>query len=92
VVSFYGLPELGKPTVLAAARNAHAFAVSSYNPVLKATKAQTEEDGSVKTAARKDLVIIGCRKKVLVYGAGKSFRDPWVSVQFLLILMWKLIG
>jgi len=90
VVSLYGLPDLGKPTILAAARNAHAFAVTSYTPVTKVSKSQNAavvggEEAVAKASVRRDLIVIGCRKKVLVYGAGKSIKDPWVRVQTFLL-------
>jgi hypothetical protein len=81
VVSLYALPDIGKPTLLSAARNAHAFAISAFQyeaPRSKKAKsgAESSEVGEKK---KRDLVVIGCRKKVVVYGAGKSLTDPWVN-------------
>jgi len=70
--------------VLSAARYAHAFAVTSYTPASKVSKTQNgtasgDAGGVAKVPIRRDLIVIGCRKKVLVYGAAKTMRDPWVS-------------
>lgn len=81
VVSLYTLPDVGKPTLLSAARNAHAFAVSSFQyEATRSKKAKSEAESNIAGAKQKrDLVVVGCRKKVVVYGAGKALTDPWVS-------------
>lgn len=72
VVTLYPL-DFGKGSLaLSAARYAHAFATSSYSSN-KASK-----DGNGPSTVRRDLLVVGCRKKVVLYGAGKTFKDPWV--------------
>ncbi|KAK8861657.1 hypothetical protein IAR55_002480 [Kwoniella newhampshirensis] len=73
-VTLYPLPHLGKTgtSTLSQARSAHTFAVTSYSP----SKGKNfDSDGGEGT---RDLLLVGCRKKVVVYGAGKQgFKDPW---------------
>lgn len=81
VVSLYSLPDIGKPSLLSAARNAHHFAVSAFQyEQPKSKKARGEATPGAEEKQKRDLVVIGCRKKVVVYGAGKTMTDPWVSV------------
>lgn len=81
VVSLYTLPDIGKPTLLSAARNAHAFAISSYQYESPRPNKAKGDAGSSEPGEKqkRDLVVVGCRKKVVVYGAGKTLNDPWVS-------------
>ncbi|KAL7424682.1 Vacuolar morphogenesis protein 6 [Cryptotrichosporon argae] len=64
-VALYALDDpAAKPAPLPQARTAHAFASTTYF-----------QSGAGGKAAR-DLLVIGCRKKVVVIGAGKGF-DAW---------------
>lgn len=75
VVTLYPL-DFGKGSLaLSAARYAHTFATSSYS----STKSIKDANGS-GGLIRRDLLVIGCRKKVVLYGAGKTFKDPWVGL------------
>ncbi|WRT65779.1 uncharacterized protein IL334_002728 [Kwoniella shivajii] len=75
IVTLYSLPDLPKKgsIVLSQARSAHCFASTSY-PV-KGKKTDTS-DGNLT----KELLVVGCRKKVVVYGAGKGgLKEGWES-------------
>ena len=66
--------DFGKGIItLTAAKTAHTFAITAYTP-------STSGKGEITAGqeSRKDLIVVGCRKKVVVYGAGKTLRDPWV--------------
>ncbi|KAK4684616.1 Vam6/Vps39-like protein vacuolar protein sorting-associated protein 39, partial [Tremellales sp. Uapishka_1] len=90
LVTLFPLADLAKPapTVLPQARNAHAFAITSYvsstpsrkksRNDLKTGKSNADETPS-PTKEIRDLMIVGCRKKVVVYGAGKGgIKEGWV--------------
>lgn len=57
----------GNSTVLTGARYAHAFAATTYFEARDGAK------------AARDILVVGCWKKVVVYGAGKNLGELWVS-------------
>lgn len=71
---------------LTQARYAHSFAITSYTAAItkKPNKGETINEGSkaqdgITETVKRDLLVVGCRKKVLVYGAGRSgLKDAWV--------------
>nr|XP_018264809.1 uncharacterized protein I303_02989 [Kwoniella dejecticola CBS 10117]OBR86967.1 hypothetical protein I303_02989 [Kwoniella dejecticola CBS 10117] len=75
VVTLYSLPDLPKKSsiVLNQARSAHCFAHTTYLPKgLKKSSDSTLDNGM------KDLLVVGCRKKVVVYGTGKGgLKEGW---------------
>ena len=74
IVTVWPLPELSKALItLTAARTAHAFGIHSYLPAKNAKSTPDSEPQQT------DLLVVGCRKKVVIYGAGKTFKDHWVS-------------
>ncbi|ORY29789.1 hypothetical protein BCR39DRAFT_588162 [Naematelia encephala] len=78
VVTLYSLSDLGKAggSILSQARNAHAFAITSYTPSFARRKPAT--DDTQVGEVRKDLLVVGCRKKVVVFGAGKGgLKEAW---------------
>ncbi|WWD16424.1 hypothetical protein CI109_100850 [Kwoniella shandongensis] len=73
IITVYPLPHLGKTgtSTLPQARSAHTFAITSYNSKGKNTDANDAIEGV------RDLLVVGCRKKVVIYGAGKQgLKDP----------------
>lgn len=82
-VTLFALPDFAKAgiTNLPQARYAQVFATTTYT--LPAPKHTADSSTSVNLAdatQTKDLLVIGCRKKVVVYGAGKGgMKDAWVS-------------
>lgn len=93
VVTTHTLPDFAKTgaTVLPQARYAHSFAITSFtaSPKKRAKDAQAAEDIPVEKKSR-DLLVVGCRKKVVVFGAGKGgMKDAWVSIQLRLCL-WEI--
>lgn len=89
VVTTHTLPDFPKTgtTVLAQARYAHSFAITSFSASpRKKTKDAAAEDVAMEKV-RRDLLVVGCRKKVVVLGAGKGgMKDAWVSFYFRLCL------
>lgn len=68
------------------ARNAHAFVIVSYDPSSTKGKRTASTDSTstgaegVSKEGMRDLLLIGCRKKVVVFGGGKGgLKDAWVS-------------
>ncbi|WOO80809.1 Vam6/Vps39-like protein [Vanrija pseudolonga] len=55
----------GNSTVLTGARYAHAFAATTYFEARDGAK------------AARDILVVGCWKKVVVYGAGKNLGELW---------------
>ena len=87
MVTTHALPDLQKSTVetLTQARTVHAFAITTYTRASSKDKHDVE-DSTIRNANKRDLLVIGCRKKVVVYGAGKGgMKDAWVSTRFLLL-------
>ncbi|WVR03742.1 hypothetical protein IAU60_000737 [Kwoniella sp. DSM 27419] len=75
LVTLYPLsdPSKAKATTLNQARSAHTFATTAFTPRTKKDAANGASD-----AALKDLLVVGCRKKVVVYGAGKAgLKEAW---------------
>lgn len=62
----------GCTTTLSQARTPHAIATTTYF-----APGSAKEDGGTPGKVSKDLLVIGCRKKVLVYGAGKHLGEAW---------------
>ena len=62
----------GSSTVLSQARTAHAIAVTTYFALQPSAEGET----SPAKVAR-DLLVVGCRKKVCVYGAGRVLGEVW---------------
>lgn len=59
---------------LSQARTAHCFEIASYTATLK-PKPNNKDDGNRAEDERRverDLLVVGCRKKVVVYGTGKG--------------------
>jgi len=85
----YSLPDLPKSstTILSQARNAHTFAITPFTSTLAKKKSQANlnieesaKDVEDDEKVTKDLLVVGCRKKVVVYGAGRGgLKDAWVS-------------
>ncbi|OCF75081.1 hypothetical protein I204_03930 [Kwoniella mangroviensis CBS 8886] len=74
VVTLYSLPDLPKKgsIVLNQARSAHCFANTVYT-----TSKGKKADSDAKNAVR-ELLVVGCRKKVVVYGVGKEgLKEGW---------------
>ncbi|WVQ78836.1 hypothetical protein IAT38_000927 [Cryptococcus sp. DSM 104549] len=72
-VTLYALPDIAKTgsTTLSQARTAHSFAITTFTN--KGRKGESNDNGGVK-----DLLVVGCRKKVVVYGAGKGgMKEAW---------------
>ncbi|WVQ77396.1 hypothetical protein IAR50_007081 [Cryptococcus sp. DSM 104548] len=70
VVTLYSLPDLTKsaPT-LSQARTVHAFSITTYTP-------KRPKDGPPQE--QRDVLVVGCRKKVVVYGAGaRGLNEAW---------------
>lgn len=93
MVTTHTLPDFAKTgaTVLPQARYAHSFAITSFtaSPKKRTKDAQAAEDIPVEKI-RRDLLVVGCRKKVVVFGAGKGgMKDAWVSIQLRLCL-WEM--
>lgn len=81
LVTLYPLTELAtaKGRALTQARNAHAFAISFFDPSSVKGKRNETADGG-ENAELRDLLVVGCRKKVVVIGGGKNgLKDSWVS-------------
>ena len=71
--------------VLGQARTAHCFDIASYTTTskVKPAKGGAKESQSQPetTKIKRDMLIVGCRKKVVVYGLGRSgFKDGLVSL------------
>ncbi|TYJ56256.1 hypothetical protein B9479_003101 [Cryptococcus floricola] len=70
VVTLYSLPDLTKsaPT-LSQARTVHAFSITTYTPKRRKDEPPQEQ---------RDLLVVGCRKKVVVFGAGeRGLNEGW---------------
>lgn len=65
----------GCTTTLSQARTPHAFATTTYFAPAPALAAAA--DGGTPAKVSRDLLVIGCRKKVLVYGAGRTLGEAW---------------
>jgi hypothetical protein len=72
--------------VLSQARNAHTLTVTSFDPSAAKGKRSVSIEpplpGARGTEAKEqwDLLVIGCRKKVVVFGGGiNGLKDAWVS-------------
>jgi hypothetical protein len=80
-VTLYTLPDFGKTgtMVLSHARNAHGFAITTYTALPSKKKgADPGLDIPVEQVLR-DILVVGCRKKVVVFGAGKGgIKEAWV--------------
>jgi len=82
----YTIPNLAKNGttgfVLIQARSAHTFAITSYTPALtRKTTSQIDLRKEDEERKRKDVLVVGCRKKVVVYGVGRGgFKDGWVGI------------
>ncbi|WVQ93507.1 hypothetical protein IAU59_000581 [Kwoniella sp. CBS 9459] len=77
VVTLYPLDDISKTkaTVLTQARSAHTFATTTFAP--KRKKSDSGDD-TQETGKARDLLVVGCRKKVAVFGAGKGgLKDVW---------------
>ncbi|WVW80239.1 hypothetical protein I302_102217 [Kwoniella bestiolae CBS 10118] len=78
VVTLYSLPDLPKKgsIVLNQARSAHCFANTTYTSSSSKGKKADSSDPSTKEI--RELLIVGCRKKVVVYGASKEgLKEGW---------------
>ncbi|OCF40067.1 hypothetical protein I317_06142 [Kwoniella heveanensis CBS 569] len=79
LVTLYPLNDISKTkaTTLTQARSAHTFATTTFAP--RSKKSDTGNDGGDPEPAKpRDLLVVGCRKKVAVFGAGKGgLKDAW---------------
>jgi hypothetical protein len=59
---------------LSQARTAHCFEIASYTATLKTKngKSDTNTDAETGNEVKRDMLVVGCRKKVAVYGTGKG--------------------
>jgi hypothetical protein len=83
MITLYSLPDLPKSSanVLSQARNAHTFAITSYTATISKKKSQADLKSGEGKKIRRDLLVVACRKKVVVYGAGRGgLKEGWVSV------------
>ncbi|WVQ65020.1 uncharacterized protein L199_003190 [Kwoniella botswanensis] len=74
VVTLYSLPDIPKKGSIALnqARSAHCFANTVYT-TSKGKKADSDGKNELR-----ELLVVGCRKKVVVYGAGKEgLKEGW---------------
>ncbi|WVF65869.1 hypothetical protein IAT40_000606 [Kwoniella sp. CBS 6097] len=79
LITLYPLTDISKTkaTTLTQARAAHTFATTTYAPRRKKSEANGNDDLREPEKPR-DLLIVGCRKKVVVFGAGKGgLKDAW---------------
>lgn len=70
---------------LSQARTAHCFEIASYTATVKPKKSKTDPSAPVgpDTQVKRDLLVVGCRKKVVVYGLGRGgIKDGVVSVRY----------
>ena len=68
--------------VLAQARTAHCFDIASYTTTVKSKPSKGDLTASQpeSTKVRRDMLVVGCRKRVVVYGPGKSgYKDGLVG-------------
>ncbi|EIW66424.1 hypothetical protein TREMEDRAFT_70067 [Tremella mesenterica DSM 1558] len=81
VITLYSLPNLekGSSSVLAQARSAHCFSITSYASInkTKSLKSVRSEDVGKEDKSVGDVLIVGCRKKVVVYGFGRGYKEGW---------------
>lgn len=86
VVTLYNLTNptaKGSSTVLSQARTAHAFAITTYFATTSPAEDDVPKEGpapsgsSSPTKVARDLLVVGCRKKVCVYGAGRVLGELW---------------
>lgn len=84
-MSAYTLSDLSaKPRVLSQAKNAHSFSISTYDPAQAKGKGKSGSE-AVKGGEEVDFLIIGCRKKVVVYpriNPGFKGLECWVRRPF----------
>lgn len=59
---------------LSQARTAHCFEIASYTATLKSKNGKNDSnaDSEGESQVKRDMLVVGCRKKVVVYGTGKS--------------------
>jgi hypothetical protein len=57
---------------LSQARTAHCFEIASYTATVKKNSKNDPNDSEVESQVKRDMLVVGCRKKVVVYGTGKS--------------------
>jgi D-arabinose 5-phosphate isomerase GutQ len=76
MVTLHALPDMNKSGVVtfSQARTAHCFETASYTATIKPKRSKGEVDTPSQgdTQVKRDLLVVGCRKKVVVYGLGKS--------------------
>lgn len=85
-ITLYALADFGKTgsLVLAQARTAHCFDIASYATTVKPKPNKGEPDASQLESkkVKRDMLVVGCRKKVVIYGLGKSgFKEGLVSLR-----------
>jgi len=59
---------------LAQARTAHCFEIAPYTASLKSKGSKNDQNsnGDAENKVQRDMLVVGCRKKVIVYGTGKA--------------------
>ena len=57
---------------LSQARTAHCFEIASYTATLKQNSKNDPDISEAESQVKRDMLVVGCRKKVVVYGTGKS--------------------
>ncbi|BEI93846.1 uncharacterized protein CcaverHIS019_0603050 [Cutaneotrichosporon cavernicola] len=71
-VSLYKLDHPSRAKVLTQARYAQAFAATTYM-----APGKPSEGSATAAKTRRDLLVVGCSKKVVVYGAGARLGEAW---------------
>jgi hypothetical protein len=84
MVTLHSIPDMTKKGIvtLSQSRTAHCFDIASYRSTLHSKKSKNDlgADDEGETKVKKDLLVVGCRKKVVVYGLGKGgMKDGLVS-------------
>lgn len=73
-VTLHSPPDMSKKAIvsLSQARTAHCFEIASCTATLKKNSKNGPPDSEAENAVKRDMLVVGCRKKVVVYGTGKS--------------------
>ena len=78
-MTLHSLPDLPNKGIvtLSQARTAHCFEIASYTTTLKTKKSKSDLTSNTEgeTQVKRDLLVVGCRKKVVVYGSRGGIKD-----------------
>ena len=100
-ITLHPLNDIGRGSTapLTQARNAHCFGITDYTGSAPAKRRPKDGDDAISSRTGtpshvpRDLLVVGCRKKVVLYGAGKSgLREAWVSAFFIMQDSAELAG